>query len=71
MGRQLSINCPLLFDRLLAKTIGLNEAIVLQRVRYWIEKIKKEIETIMKTDTGPIIPMKNGMRNFHSGVRIL
>lgn len=41
MGKSLTTNNQLLFDPILAKEIGLNEAIVLQQIHYWLEINKK------------------------------
>lgn len=42
MSKMLFSESPLVIDTVLAKAIGLNEAIVLQQVHYWLEINKKK-----------------------------
>ena len=41
-------NRPLILDKYLATLLGLNEALILQQVHYWLEINKKTIETTIK-----------------------
>ncbi len=62
---------PLVVDKDLARILGLNEALILQQVNYWIEINKKKKEIFTKEDTGHTILSMNGKRNFLFGVLLL
>ena len=48
---------PLIINPTLAELIGLNEAIVLQQIHYWTEKIDKIIVITRKDFIGHIIQL--------------
>jgi len=45
---------PIVIDKVLARKIGLNEAIVIQQVHYWLKINEKKTSITSTTDTGRI-----------------
>lgn len=52
---------PIIANKTLAREIGLNEALILQQINYWIE-IKKLVRIFMREDIGHIIQLEVGGR---------
>lgn len=62
---------PLVLNKQLAVILGLNEALILQQVHYWIEINKKNNRNFQEGRYWPIIPWMNGKRSFLSGANPL
>ncbi len=53
---------PIVANKTLAREIGLNEALILQQINYWIEINKNQERIIMMVNTGHIIQFEHGKK---------
>lgn len=53
---------PITANKTLARKIGLNEALVLQQINYWIERNKRAGNNYFKADIGHTIQFVHGMK---------
>ncbi len=53
---------PIVANKTLARELGLNEALVLQQINYWIEINKNRERITMMGNTGHIIQFEHGKK---------
>ena len=62
MGMFLFDEQPIFANKTLAKGIGLNEALILQQINYWLEINKKQGKNFFMDGIGRIIRSAHGMK---------